>query len=241
MSATTTYPVGNKTTDQEDMKMKDEIDEEVRIVEAILFASSAPVGEVELIERLPEGTNIPEILEDLTRMYSCRGVNLVKVGGKWAFRTAPDLSFLLQKETVEQRKLSRAALETLAIIAYHQPITRAEIEEIRGVSISKGTLDVLLSIGWIRMRGRRKSVGRPVTYGTTENFLDHFMLESVGDLPGLSELQGAGLLDNNVPAGFSVPLPSDDPTLQVDEEPLEEDDVLDGLEFSQNNQDNQNI
>ena len=139
-----------------------------------------------------------------------RGVNLVRVGRKWMFRTADDLSWLLTKETVETRKLSRAAIETLAIIAYHQPVTRAEIEEIRGVVAAAGTLDVLLRTDWIRPRGRRKAPGRPITYGTTEQFLTHFGLEEVGDLPGLDELKGAGLLEGNLPPGFAVPLPSDD-------------------------------
>ena len=140
-----------------------------------------------------------------------RGVNLVRINGKWTFRTAGDLSWLLSKETVETRKLSRAAIETLAIIAYHQPVTRAEIEEIRGVTTSKGSVDVLLETGWIRPRGRRKTPGRPVTYGTNEAFLSHFGLDAVGDLPGLDELKGSGLLDGRLPPGFSVPMPSDDP------------------------------
>jgi segregation and condensation protein B len=151
-----------------------------------------------------------------------RGVNLVQVAGKWSFRTAGDLSFLLAREAVEQKKLSRAALETLAIIAYHQPVTRAEIEEIRGVATSRGTIDLLLETGWIRMRGRRRSPGRPVTYGTTEAFLVHFGLDSVGDLPGLEELKGAGLLDSRVPTDFSVPNPHASDELTEDEDPLED-------------------
>jgi segregation and condensation protein B len=152
-----------------------------------------------------------------------RGVNLVQVAGKWCFRTAGDLSFLLSRQAVEQKRLSRAAMETLAIIAYHQPVTRAEIEEIRGVATSKGTLDLLLETGWIRMRGRRRAPGRPVTYGTTETFLTHFGLDSVGDLPGVDELKGAGLLDSRVPAGFSIPEPHAGDELTADEDPLEED------------------
>ena len=161
--------------------------------------------------------------------YAPRGVNLVSVSGKWTFRTATDLAWLLSKESVETRKLSRAAIETLAIIAYHQPVTRTEIEEIRGVSTSKGSLDVLLQTSWIRPRGRRKAPGRPVTYGTTEAFLSHFGLDGVGDLPGLDELKGSGLLDGRLPPGFSVPLPSDDPALRDDEDPLEPGDLDLGL------------
>ena len=198
----------------------------LRIVEAILFASSEPISTHALSTRLPEGTNVEELLEDLKTHYAGRGVTLVSVAGGWAFRTADDLSFLLQSEAVESRKLSRAALETLAIIAYHQPVTRAEIEEIRGVSISKGTLDVLMETKWVRMRGRRRSPGRPVTYGTTSEFLDHFMLEGVGDLPGLEELKGAGLLDSAMPSNFKMPLPDDDDALREDEDPLDADDLL---------------
>ncbi len=145
-------------------------------------------------------------------------------GSKWAFRTAEDLNFLLRREETDTRPLSRAALETLSIIAYHQPVTRAEIEEVRGVSISKGTLDVLMEAGWVRMRGRRRTPGRPVTYGTTEAFLDHFGLESLGDLPGLEELKGAGLLSSRVPASFQVPMPFDG-SLREDEDPLDPDDL----------------
>jgi segregation and condensation protein B len=152
----------------------------------------------------------------------------VRVAGKWAFRTADDLSFLLEKQAVEQRRLSRAALETLAIIAYHQPVTRAEIEEIRGVSTSKGTIDVLLETGWIKLRGRRRAPGRPVTYGTTESFLEHFGFDQIQDLPGLNELRGAGLLDSSLPPGFSMPNPDDAPTLRDDEEPLEDETPGDG-------------
>jgi segregation and condensation protein B len=168
-------------------------------------------------------------LAQLKAEYATRGVNLVRVGRKWMFRTADDLSWLLTKETVETRKLSRAAIETLAIIAYHQPVTRAEIEEVRGVVAAAGTLDVLLRTDWIRPRGRRKAPGRPITYGTTEQFLTHFGLEEVGDLPGLDELKGAGLLEGNLPPGFAVPMPSDDTTLRDDEEPLDPGDLDLGL------------
>ena len=157
----------------------------------------------------------------LQEEYVSRGVHLVRINGKWTFRTASDLAWLLSKETTEPRKLSRAAVETLAIIAYHQPVTRAEIEEIRGVTTSKGSVDVLLETGWIRPRGRRKSPGRPVTYGTSEAFLSHFGLDAVGDLPGLEELKGSGLFDGRLPPGFTVPMPSDDPGLREDEDPLE--------------------
>jgi segregation and condensation protein B len=197
----------------------------VRIVEAMIFASSEPVSERALAARLPESIDLAQLLEDIRSAYANRGVNLVRVGDAWAFRTAEDLSFLLQKEAVETRKLSRAALEMLSIIAYHQPVTRAEIEEIRGVVTSKGTLDVLMETGWVRMRGRRKTPGRPVTYGTTPEFLDHFGLEQVRDLPGLDELKGAGLLQSQIPASFAVPVPRDDDELQDDEDPFTLDDV----------------
>src|SRR5262249_32301475 len=176
--------------------------EELRLLEAMLFASAQPLTEKELAERLPEGVDVHAALLRLQLDYAPRGVNLVGIGGKWTFRTAADLAWLLSKESIETRKLSRAAIETLAIVAYHQPVTRTEIEEIRGVSTSKGSLDVLLQTGWIRPRGRRKAPGRPVTYGTTEAFLSHFGLDNVGDLPGLDELKGSGLLDGRLPPGF---------------------------------------
>ena len=193
----------------------------LRIVEAILFATAEPVDVSHLKGFLPEGTDIAGLLTDLQANYANRGVNLVEVAGKWLFRTSDDLSYLLRREKVEERKLSKAAMETLAIIAYHQPVTRAEIEDIRGVAISKGTLDQLLEIGWVRMRGRRKTPGRPVTYGTTDAFLSHFGLNEVGDLPGLQELKGAGLLDANLPPGFDIPMPRSSDDLLPDEEPLD--------------------
>ncbi|MEW5422985.1 SMC-Scp complex subunit ScpB [Amorphus sp. 3PC139-8] len=196
----------------------------LRMVEAILFASSEPLSEATLAERLPRAADVSGLLRDLRQAYAGRGVNLVEVAGGWAFRTAEDLAFLLTREAVEPRKLSRAALETLAIIAYHQPVTRAEIEEIRGVSTSKGTIDVLLETGWIRLRGRRRTPGRPVTYGTTPTFLDQFNLQAIDDLPGLDELKGAGLLEGTPPPGFRVPVPSDGDELSDDEDPLGEDD-----------------
>ena len=203
--------------------------EELRLLEALLFAAGSPLDEATLKRALPDGVDLKDALARLQTEYSTRGVNLVKVGKKWTFRTAADLSWLLTKNTVETRKLSRAAIETLAIVAYHQPVTRAEIEEIRGVVTAAGTLDVLLKTGWIRPRGRRKAPGRPITYGTTEQFLSHFGLEEVGDLPGLDELKGAGLLEGNMPAGFGVPIPSDDSTLHDDEDPLEPGDLDFGL------------
>jgi segregation and condensation protein B len=194
----------------------------LRMVEALIFASAEPIAAGELINRLPEGTDVAGILRELQQTYADRGVNLVQIAGKWTFRTAGDLSFLLSREAVEQKRLSRAALETLAIIAYHQPVTRAVIEEIRGVTTNRGTLDLLLETGWIRMRGRRRSPGRPVTYGTTEAFLSHFALDTIADLPGLDELKGAGLLDSRVPADFVVPTPNIDDELTEDEDPLED-------------------
>ncbi|MGC1464163.1 MAG: SMC-Scp complex subunit ScpB [Pseudolabrys sp.] len=203
--------------------------EELRLLEALLFAAAEPVDEALLARQLPQGADVRDALARLKAEYAPRGVNLVRIGKKWTFRTAADLSWLLTKKSVEQRKLSRAAIETLAIIAYHQPVTRAEIEEIRGVVTASGTLDVLLKTGWIRPRGRRKVPGRPITYGTNEAFLSHFGLEEVGDLPGLDELKGAGLLEGGLPPGFSVPIPSDDSTLRDDEDPLEPGDLDLGL------------
>lgn len=193
--------------------------EQLRIVEALLFAAPTPLSEQELADRLPRGADVRSLLLTLQAFYASRGVNLVRAAGRWTFRTAADLSFLLHRERPEERKLSRAALETLAIVAYHQPVTRAEIEEVRGVTVAKGTLDLLLETGWVRIRGRRKTPGRPVTFGTTPAFLEHFGLDSISDLPGLDELKAAGLLDGRVPPGFQVPMPSDDPALREDEEP----------------------
>jgi len=203
--------------------------EELRLLEALLFAAAEPLDERALAKRLPAGVDVREFLRRLQIEYAPRGVNLVHVGNKWAFRTANDLSWLLTHEAIEPKKLSRAAIETLAIIAYHQPVTRAEIEEIRGVSAAKGTVDVLLETGWIRPRGRRKAPGRPLTYGTTAEFLSHFGLEAVGDLPGLDKLKGSGLFDGTLPPGFSIPEPSDDPALRDNEEPLEPGDLDLGL------------
>jgi segregation and condensation protein B len=194
---------------------------DLRLLEAMLFAAGEPLDEAIIAARLPEGADVRALLAALSAEYADRGFNLVRAAGKWMLRTAPDLGFLLARDKPEPRRLSRAALETLAIIAYHQPVTRAEIEEIRGVSTNKGTLDVLLAAGWVRLRGRRRSPGRPVTYGTTETFLVHYGLEAIQDLPGLDELRGTGLIDSRVAAGLTVPLPSDDPDLKDDEDPLE--------------------
>ncbi|QIE42117.1 SMC-Scp complex subunit ScpB [Rhodobacteraceae bacterium SC52] len=173
--------------------------EQERMVEAVLFASAEPVTIKELTARLPHGSEPAVALVHLEKRYEGRGVRLTRIGDAFAFRTAPDMSFLMRRETVETRKLSRAAIETLAIIAYHQPVTRAEIEEIRGVGVSRGTIDQLLEMEWIRIGRRRMTPGRPVTFVVTEGFLDHFSLESARDLPGLKELRAAGLLDNRPP------------------------------------------
>lgn len=194
-----------------------------RIVEALLFASEKPLSEEDFRFHIGKEGQIDAILAELAADYAPRGVTLKQVAGKWAFRTAEDLGYLLVREKQEPRKLSRAAMETLAIVAYHQPVTRAEIEDIRGVATSKGTLDVLLETGWVRLRGRRKAPGRPVTYGTTDAFLDQFGLQAINELPGLSELKGAGFFDGRLPADFNIPEPSDNPELHADEDPLEED------------------
>lgn len=173
--------------------------EQERMVEAVLFASADPVTVAELNARMPHGSDAAVALENLRRRYAGRGVQVTRVGDAWAIRTAPDLGFLMRRETVELRKLSRAAIETLAIVAYHQPVTRAEIEEIRGVSVSRGTIDQLLELEWIRLGRRRMTPGRPVTFVVTQEFLDHFALETARDLPGLKELRAAGLLENRPP------------------------------------------
>ena len=185
--------------DQANLFEAPSVTEQIRMVEAILFASSTPVTVNELKSRMPQGSDLESALSELKSHYSNRGVNLVKVGDGWAIRTSADLSFLMRKETVETRKLSRAAVETLAIIAYHQPVTRLEIEEIRGVGVSKGTVDLLLEMDWIKFGRRKLTPGRPITFVVTQHFLDHFGLESVKDLPGLRELKSAGLLENTIP------------------------------------------
>jgi segregation and condensation protein B len=178
--------------------------EQERMVEAVLFASRTPLTSREIAERLPQGADVPEALAALRRRYEGRGVQLARVGEAWAFRTAADLGFLMSREVVETRKLSRAAIETLAIIAYHQPVTRAEIEEIRGVSISGGTLDQLIEMGWVKLGRRKLTPGRPMTFVVTQGFLDHFGLESDRDLPGVAELRAAGLLDNRPAPGAAL-------------------------------------
>ncbi len=190
----------------------------LRMMEALLFAATEPLDIASLAARLPDGADVPALLAELSEFYENRGVNLVQVAGKWALRTAPDLHFLLEEHRQQTRKLSRAALETLAITAYHQPVTRAEIEEVRGVSLSKGTLDLLMELGWVRIRGRRRTPGRPVTYGTTEGFLEHFGFQSTKDLPGLDELKAAGLLEGQARTDL-LPLSHKEP-----EDPLEEGD-----------------
>lgn len=203
----------------------DQTDEEIfgrasRIVEALLFASATPISADQLMRSVPGGIAIESVLHHLVALYEPRGVNLRQVAGGWAFRTAPDLGYLLAADAEPPRKLSRAALEVLSIIAYHQPVTRAEIEDIRGVATAKGTLDSLLEAGWVRLRGRRRSPGRPVTYGTTPGFLDHFDLDRIEDLPGLEELKGAGLVEGRLTRDLGMPVPDDDPHLRDDEDPL---------------------
>jgi segregation and condensation protein B len=202
----------------------DAAERNLRILEALLFASAEPLSAGELAPHLGEGVDVEALLVLLAERYAGRGVTLVRRADKWAFRTAEDLSFLLRRETTDNKPLSRAALETLSIIAYHQPATRSEVEEVRGVATGKGTLDLLMEAGWVRMRGRRRTPGRPVTYGTTEAFLDHFGLESLADLPGLEELKGAGLLSGRLPPNMQIPLPFDGP-LREDEDPLDPDDL----------------
>ena len=191
-----------------------------RATEALIFASATPVSEHYIAERVPAGDSLPQILQALKRSYEGRGINLVNIDGHWAFRTASDLSFALRQDEHEVKKLSRAALEVLSIIAYHQPVTRAEIEDIRGVQTSKGTLDVLLEASWVKFRGRRRTPGRPVTFGTTRDFLDHFGMEDIRDLPGIEELKAAGMLSGRIPAGLSVPMPRGDEDLGQEEDPI---------------------
>jgi segregation and condensation protein B len=205
-----------ETSDLDDRRLS----EAERIAEALVFASAQPVSEAFIAERVARGVDIPAVMQKLKADYAMRGVNLVQVDGAWAFRTAADLSFVIRRDESEVRKLSRAALEVLAIIAYHQPVTRAEIEDIRGVQTSKGTLDVLMESGWVRFRGRRRTPGRPVTLGTTRDFLDHFGLEELRDLPGLEELKGAGLLSGRIPANFNIPSPLMNDELTEDEDPI---------------------
>lgn len=194
----------------------------VRIAEALLFASAEPLAAADIARMLPAGIEAEAVLAELETLYRNRGVTLQRAAGKWLFRTAEDLAYLLRKESQEERKLGRAALEVLAIIAYHQPVTRSEIEELRGVSTHKGTLDALLNAGFVRLRGRRRTPGRPVTFGTTETFLIQFGLDAVSDLPSLADMAGMGLISADI-AGLSMPLMNDDPALRADEDPLEAD------------------
>lgn len=196
--------------------------EQERMVEAILFASAEPVTLAELVKRMPHGCDPAEALVTLRRRYEGRGVQINKIGDAYALRTAPDLGHLMQKETEEQRKLSRAAIETLAIVAYHQPVTRAEIEEIRGVAVSRGTVDQLLELDWIRLGRRRMTPGRPVTFVVTDHFLDHFGLESARDLPGLKELRAAGLLDSRPLPGAALSPSDEDETTSGQSELFED-------------------
>jgi segregation and condensation protein B len=213
--------LASQSSTDDDERPSAETFEKLRIIEALLFAASEPLDETTLSKHLKPGDNVKTLLTDLQTTYKTRGINLVRVAGKWAFRTAEDLSYLLERYAKEERKLSKAAMETMSIIAYHQPVTRAEIEEIRGVATSSGTLDVLMETGWIRPRGRRRAPGRPITYGTTETFLEHFNLDAIRDLPGLAELKGAGLLGNDLPPEFTVPEPTDVAALLPDELPLD--------------------
>ena len=197
------------------------LDAELRLLEALLFAAVEPIDVATLRDRMPEDTDVGVLLARLARDYAGRGINLVNVADRWRFQTAPDLAGRLVDIKEAPRKLSRAALETLSIVAYHQPVTRAEIEDVRGVAVSKGTIDVLMELGWVRIRGRRRTPGRPVTYGTTEDFLAHFNLEQITDLPGREELKAAGLLDSRLPKDFEIPTPMI--SMDIDEDPIEDD------------------
>jgi segregation and condensation protein B len=192
------------------------------MVEALLFAAAEPLSAADLAARLPAEVDVGRALAALRARYEGRGVELELVADRWRFRTAPDLAFLMTEEREETRRLSKAAMETLAIIAYHQPVTRAEVEAVRGVTLSRGTLDLLLELGWVKMRGRRRSPGRPVTYGTTDAFLEHFGLASLVDLPGAAEMKAAGLLDMDLPPDFAVPNPAG---AAEDEDPLDGDET----------------
>ncbi len=198
------------------------MEQDMRLLEALLFAAVEPIDIETLRERMPEDADVGALLARLSRDYAGRGINLIRVANRWRFQTASDLEPHLVDIKESPRKLSKAALETLAIIAYHQPVTRAEIEDVRGVAVSKGTIDVLMELGWIRLRGRRRTPGRPITYGTTENFLAHFNLENITDLPGRDDLKAAGLLDPRLPKDFEMPEPMMPDDLTAEEVPLEE-------------------
>jgi segregation and condensation protein B len=199
----------------------------LRVLEALLFAASEPLDAESMKARLPKGSNLNKLLSLLKAQYENRGVNLVKTGNKWSFKTAQDLSSMMKKEKIVQRKLSKAATETLSIIAYHQPVTRAEVEDIRGVHFSPGTLDVLMELNWVRPIGRKKVPGRPIIYGTTERFLEYFQLEQVSDLPGLEELKAAGLLESRLPPNLDIKEPQELDQSQI--EPFGEDENIDDL------------
>ena len=207
----------------ERLKTDGDIDANIRHLEALLFAAVEPIDVQTLRERMPDDADVGALLARLVRDYEGRGINLVRVADRWRFQTAPDLAPNLVEVTEARRKLSNAALETLAIVAYHQPVTRAEIEDVRGVAVSKGTLDVLMELGWLRLRGRRRTPGRPVTYGTTTGFLAHFNLETISDLPGREDLKAAGLLDPRLPKDFEMPEPMMVDDLSEGEDPLDED------------------
>jgi segregation and condensation protein B len=193
-----------------------------RRIEALLFAAAEPLSVVDLARRLPEESDVAGALAALQARYEGRGVELVSVASRWRFQTAVDLAWLMTEEREEPRRLSKAAQETLAIVAYHQPVTRAEIEAVRGVQASRGTLDVLLELGLVRIRGRRRTPGRPVTFGTTDQFLEHYGLASLADLPGMAEMKAAGLLSMDLPPGFNLPDPSQ---MDPDEDPLDLDET----------------
>ena len=201
--------------------------ENLRILEALLFAANEPLDAESLKARLPKGANLTKLLNLIKAQYESRGVNLVKTGNKWSFKTAIDLSPMMKKEKIVQRKLSKAATETLSIIAYHQPVTRAEVEDIRGVHFSPGTLDVLMELNWVRPIGRKKVPGRPIIYGTTERFLEYFNIEQISDLPGLEELKAAGLLESRLPPNLDIKEPKEIYQSQI--EPFGEDENIDDL------------
>ena len=201
--------------------------ENLRILEALLFAANEPLDAESLKARLPKGANLSKLLNLIKAQYESRGVNLVKTGNKWSFKTAIDLSPMMKKEKIVQRKLSKAATETLSIIAYHQPVTRAEVEDIRGVHFSPGTLDVLMELNWVRPIGRKKVPGRPIIYGTTERFLEYFNIEQISDLPGLEELKAAGLLESRLPPNLDIKEPKEIDQSQI--EPFSEDENIDDL------------
>ena len=218
--------MNNKQPQIESLFQAPEIGEQERMLEAILFATIEPISKQQLEERMPHGCDVSEALANVKKRFEGRGVHLIHVGEAYAFRTAPDLGFLMQKESVETRKLSRAAIETLSIIAYHQPVSRAEIEEIRGVSVSSGTIDILLELEWIKLGRRRMTPGRPVTFIVTQVFLDHFGMESSKDLPGIKELRDSGLLDNRPPPGAILGVVPDETGEEVDNN-QDQDDMFD--------------